>query len=129
MSEIEKALGGKIKPETDNLVLTDAAVPISLEATPQQFIDAVQDDIGFKDLYKLKQQLANTIGAMEPSPLRQKLIELRDHITSTAEDGQMAYVICRRWRGSRVSSERPIVYLLKHKVSLWAHRQPDSYLI
>ena len=59
MSEIEKALGGKIKPKTDNLILTDDSVPISLEATPQQFLDAIQDDIGFADLYKLKKQLAN----------------------------------------------------------------------
>ena len=96
MSEIEKALGGKIKPKTDNLILTDDSVPISLEATPQQFLDAVEDDIGFADLYKLKKQLATTIGAMEPSPLRQKVIELRDHITSREPGGQMAFIISRR---------------------------------
>ncbi len=95
MSEIEKALGGKIKPKTDNLILTDDSVPISLEATPQQFLDAVEDDIGFADLYKLKKQLATTIGAMEPSPLRQKVIELRDHITSREPGGQMAFIISK----------------------------------
>ena len=71
------------------------SMPVSLEPsmTPQQFLDAIQDDIGFADLYKLKKQLATTIGAMERSPLRQKIIELRDHITSREPGGQMAYVI------------------------------------
>ena len=70
------------------------SMPVSLEPsmTPQQFLDAIQDDIGFADLYKLKKQLATTIGAMERSPLRQKIIELRDHIFREP-GGQMACVI------------------------------------
>jgi hypothetical protein len=111
MSEIEKALGGKIKPKTDSLILTDDSVPISLEATPLQFLDAVQDDIGFADLYKLKKQLATTIGAMERSPLRQKIIELRDHITSREPGGQMAYVISKGGEAAELAQKADNLFI------------------
>jgi len=99
MGELEKAIGSKVKPQGDNLLLADPRGELAGELTPQQFIDAVGDDLGFADLYQLKKQLGSTIDGMDRSPVRQKLIELRDHITSTAVDdngnpvGQMAYVI------------------------------------
>jgi len=70
-----------------------AAQMKSLFQTPDEVLAGLEGQIGFKDLYKLKQNLAKLISETDDSAVRQRLMDLRNSITSTEPGGQMRFVI------------------------------------
>lgn len=59
---------------------------------PDELLERV-GNIGFADLYRLKQTLSDMIDVEETPGVRKRLMQLSRHITSTGEGGQMRFLI------------------------------------
>ena len=70
-----------------------AAQMKSIFQTPEEVLAGLEGEIGFQDLYRLKQNLAKVIQDTDDAAVRSSLISLRNSITSTADGGQMKFVI------------------------------------
>lgn len=66
---------------------TDAAGDVVVETT-EELMDRLSD-LGFQDMYRLKQQLSRVVDSQAQGPVRDRLIELRRHITD-GDTGQIA---------------------------------------
>lgn len=60
--------------------------------TADELLARIDGEIGFQDLYRVRQRLSAMIGETTDPAVRNRLTELKDSITN-AEDGQLAFVI------------------------------------
>lgn len=65
----------------------DAAGDVVVETTEE--LMSRLSDLGFQDMYRLKQQLSRVVDSQPQGPVRDRLIELRRHITD-GDTGQIA---------------------------------------
>jgi len=89
----------KVGEQMDDLGLgadpRDAVAKTDIMQSPEEMIAALGADIGFGDLFKLKQELATIIKETDDSAVRNRLITLRNSITSAArtEDGEAVGIL------------------------------------
>lgn len=101
------ALGKKFEPE--EIGLDEAGEPIF--ETPAQVAERVSEQVDFRSLYEMKGRLSQLINEMsDKGPIRERLIALRRHITSSEPGGQVAYQISLGGDAGRLAQEADQLY-------------------
>lgn len=60
--------------------------------TAEEVLDRVDGAIGFQDLYRVRKEISNMIGTASDPAVRQRLIELKNHITDP-DEGQLGFLL------------------------------------